>query len=42
MESTTDSKRFDILEKINGLFNSHGTLYVGARPGPRRDTGNLV
>ena len=33
--STTDelSVRFEILDKLRGLENSHGILQVGVRPG---------
>ena len=31
-----------ILDKLRNLENSHGTLYVGVRPGERIVTGNIV
>ena len=34
--------RFNILDKLRGLVNAHGTLHVGVRPGPRTVTENIV
>jgi hypothetical protein len=31
-----------ILDKLRNLENSHGTLYMGVRPGERIVTGNIV
>lgn len=36
------SVRFLILDKLRGLNNSHGTLYVGVRPGERKVTDNIL
>jgi hypothetical protein len=42
--TTTDelSVRFEILDILRGLENSHGILQVGARPGIRTNTGLIA
>ncbi len=36
------SVRFYILDKLRGLKNGHGNLFVGVRPGPRTVSENIV